>query len=390
MLDARDFGVKSARDFYSKYVSQGRWTRCLDCMREAGIDPLHGSECVAWARALFDDYFYNRVAQLTYTFPEDAKTSSGAPFWSPPKRFPTPIQFDAKDKTHVQFVQAAAVLRAQVFGIATSGAGEADAKAVAALAGQIATPEFKPKEGVKIETDPTKTTASPAMVCDESEVEALLATLEASKPPAGWRLSPIAFEKDDDTNFHMDWISAMANLRARNYGIAEVDKLQAKLIAGRIIPAIATATAVATGLVGLELYKVLRQVPLEGYRNTFCNLSLPLMAMAEPIAPKGFEYNDLKWTLWDRWVLDSMTVQKIIDWFDAKGLSVYSISCGPALVYNSLFPKHKERLGKDVLEVVAQVAKGADLTRKYIDLVVACEDEEGEDIDVPLVSIKAN
>ncbi len=114
------------------------------------------------------------------------------------------------------------------------------------------------------------------------------------------------------------------------------------------------------------------------------------MAMAEPIAPKGFEYNDLKWTLWDRWVLDSMTVQKIIDWFDAKGLSVYSISCGPALVYNSLFPKHKERLGKDVLEVVAQVAKGADLTRKYIDLVVACEDEEGEDIDVPLVSIKAN
>ena len=45
MLDARYFGVKSARDFYyGKNVSQGRWTRCLDCMREAGIDPLHGSE----------------------------------------------------------------------------------------------------------------------------------------------------------------------------------------------------------------------------------------------------------------------------------------------------------------------------------------------------------
>ena len=39
MLDARDFGVRFAGDFYEKYVSQGRWTRCLECMREASIDP---------------------------------------------------------------------------------------------------------------------------------------------------------------------------------------------------------------------------------------------------------------------------------------------------------------------------------------------------------------
>ena len=43
----------------------------------------------------------------------------------------------------------------------------------------------------------------------------------------------------------MDFISAFGNLRARNYGIEEIDKFAAKLKAGRIIPAIATTTAMA-------------------------------------------------------------------------------------------------------------------------------------------------
>ena len=38
------------------------------------------------------------------------------------------------------------------------------------------------------------------------------------------RLSPIEFEKDDDTNFHMDFITAASNLRAENYSIAPADK----------------------------------------------------------------------------------------------------------------------------------------------------------------------
>ena len=84
----------------------------------------------------------------------------------------------------------------------------------------------------------------------------------------------------------MDFISAFGNLRARNYAIDEIDKFQAKLKAGRIIPAIATATAMATGFVLLELYKEVAGKPLDRRRNLFANLALPgpLLSLSEPMA----------------------------------------------------------------------------------------------------------
>lgn len=159
----------------------------------------------------------------------------------------------------------------------------------------------------------------------------------------------------------MDFIAGLANMRARNYDVEEVDKLKAKLIAGKIIPAIATATAMATGacncclsaenlsrcfsavnllcflpscagLICLDLFKALQGKPVEAYRNTFANLALPLFAMAEPIPPKPVAFNGMKWTLWDRWTLEGdLTVQQVIDWFtvsgDMKGVPVNWTMC---------------------------------------------------------------
>jgi ubiquitin-activating enzyme E1 len=79
----------------------------------------------------------------------------------------------------------------------------------------------------------------------------------------------------------------------------------------------------------------------------------------------------------------------VLNWFKEKGLEAYSISCGQALLYNNIFPRHKERLNEKMSDLVKTVAK-VDIPpwRNHFDVVVACEDEEGEDMDVPLVSIQ--
>lgn len=82
-------------------------------------------------------------------------------------------------------------------------------------------------------------------------------------------------------------------------------------------------------------------------------------------------------------------MQDVIDHFQKQDLTAYSISFGAALLYNNIFPKHNDRLGKKLSGLTKTVAK-VDLPpwRRHFDVVVACEDDEGEDVDVPLISIR--
>lgn len=114
------------------------------------------------------------------------------------------------------------------------------------------------------------------------------------------------FEKDEDSNFHIDFMAAMGNCRAVSYKLEVMDWIQVKLKAGRIVPAMATTTAAIAGLQALELVKVLAKARKEDHRNIFLNLAVPIMQASEPGDVENIKLTEtISATLWDRWEVEA-------------------------------------------------------------------------------------
>eukprot|EP01088_Endostelium_zonatum_P016187 TRINITY_DN4267_c0_g1_i1.p1 TRINITY_DN4267_c0_g1~~TRINITY_DN4267_c0_g1_i1.p1 ORF type:complete len:603 (-),score=182.98 TRINITY_DN4267_c0_g1_i1:67-1875(-) len=371
------------------------------------------TDCVIWARLKFQEYFYNTIAQLVYNLPANHRTKEGAMFWSGPKRFPQPIAFDPEEELHMEFINSASHLFAFIYNVPDEDMDEDKIKQILKT---VTVPVFTPKKAF-IPTDPNdkgennnngntnnNTTedgnGNTGGVVDDDEqyIENTQKKLDTIKSKLGaFRLTPVVFEKDDDTNHHMSFITSCSNLRARNYTIPEATFQKTKQIAGRIIPALATTTSCITGLVMLELYKLfLTPTPrIEMFKNSFLNLALPLFAFSEPLAPlKHTSKDDVKavpenWTQWDVIEMEEKgegTLRDVVNRLKNEyGVEVNSITGGEALMYVSFMAAHASRLDEKVVRIWERVNK-KELPAMYtfLTLLVEGTDLEGDlSIDMP-------
>ena len=367
--------------------------------------PRSFEDCVIWARLKFEDVFSNQIQQLLHNFPEDQVTSSGTKFWSGSKRCPKALSFDINDKcedaemrNHFDFIVAVANLRATMYGIK----GRTDEEYFVNILKNVIVPDFAPKEGVKIAANDAEAEKQSSELPDaDAEANDILSSLPKPSELAGFKLTPIEFDKDIDD--HMLFVTACSNLRALNYSIPTADTHRSRAIAGKIIPAIATTTALVTGLVCLELYKIVgtsrKELTVDAYKNGFINLAIPFITLSEPTPPaktkaviKGKEWN---WTAWDSLDINKgdLTLGELMEHFKTEyNLEIQMLSQGVSILYSFFANKKKvaERMPMPMSKIITSITKKEfPPNQLFIILELIANDlDTDEEVEIPYVKFR--
>ena len=396
--------VQAARELKQdlKYDSS---SSCAEDIRQDAID---------WAAMEAKRLFFDAINALLKEHPVDSVDEDGEPFWSGTRRVPRALSFkNINDQSNVNdnligFVRAAGRLRLGTMPFCEGQSDISKEEAInAILVAQAKSHDVNNDVTGEIFDNVIDCLESTAFGCDFLQVT--------------------EFEKDDEQNGHITFITTASNLRAICYGIAPVDAMETRRVAGRIVPAMITTTAFVAALSCVELLKLLQDAPLKKHRNAFINLALPFFAFTAPVsAEKIAGVRGSTYTEWDRIVVKEskkaaaqggITLQgllvKIKNKLSVGGsetFAISSVSFGPFMIYASfLHEGNKNLLKQSLWNVIKDAVEAGDddefsgrdlkgssnnlvdaLDRKgFVDLSVVVDDlENDEEVQLPPVRFK--
>ena len=280
-------------------------------------------DCAKISSDKFVEVYVNNILQLLDNFPKDSQNDNGSLFWSKGKKCPNPFNFDINDSNCLDYIEARTHLLARCCNLDDDFSSDELKKYLR----DYKQNDYTIKEDVNFAKDDSELDKVKKVVIDID----LPNDLFVDK-----KYIPQYFEKDDDTNWHIQYITAASNCRAINYGIQVASFQETKGIAGRIIPAVATTTSTVVGLISLELIKYcLGYDDIEKYRSWFINLSDNMSISSEPNPPPKLIFGDMSINSWEKFIFEHNTtlsnfIKYYNDYFDCN---ITIVLYGSSIVY---------------------------------------------------------
>ena len=321
-------------------------------------------KCVELGKNIFLKLFNLDIQKIIDLFPQDFKNEDNTYFWSGSKKFPRVISINTEKEYSKKFIIYYAKILLNALNI-----------------------KCRPY------LDLNEFYENHRYYTSKNEINLENKLLDLSRKVKINSLHPEIFEKDIDSNNHINFIHICSNLRAKNYSIEECDRLKTKLIAGKIIPAVSSTTSAITGFASSHIYalfynddiNLLKDIRFNIATNSYFVLNPPEVVGTTDIQGKrGLILSIPKnWTCWDHIEIQGpKTIRQFFEYVKDK----YKIDV------KGMFTRNKDCLikSKEMLEYYIENAfalimkKDIEQLRKTLSFTINGKNENNEQVRMPI------
>ena len=326
-------------------------------------------DCVKWAIDMFYENYRNQIYQLLNNFPPDLLTEDGNPFWSAGKKCPVPLELDYTNQTHLDFIESTTIILSNCVGLNS----QIIINELIDIIKSYKVDDFSVNEKLVIAANDSELEKEKT-----NSIELYNLKVDTNVNMA---ISQV-LDKDDDSNYHIKWITSASNLRAANYSINQANFYTTKGIAGRIIPAVSTTTSIVAGLIVIEMIKYLTKPGINKYKSTFINLALNTFVSAEPIEAPLIKVGDQTFNSWYKFIhTEDCTLKNFIKKYNALfNINISMISYENSILYVDFIGSYDDN--KLLSKILITHDENIDLSNLSLTIT------PNEDVEIPNIMIK--
>ena len=362
-------------NFVDKLSSIEKNQVIMDIKTFVKYNPTTWKDCVKWSLDFYYENYRDNILQLLYCFPKDHKNDDDSDFWSKGKTAPEPLNFNFTEN-QLMVIEGFSRIMMNLLNIQEIYTKDELFNFLNILNTNYPEYFIKDKKIAKNDEELQQ------MKQDKED------DLENFKYKDYHYLFQREFvnqefEKDNDGNYHITFITGASNSRAENYKINTVSFDETKGIVGRIIPAIATTTSLVAGLITIEYLKYKAGLnKLDDYKSWFVNLAINTFVAGEPIEMKKIQIKEKEFNGWTKFEENNqrLTLDMFIKkWSKILEEEINMVVYDSTILYSDFMGDNEVNLNKNLSDLL----KECGVDNQKVELFVSSDEND----DLPVISI---